>query len=162
MKKPRAKRKGVHSKYEEKDYPGTVDGITAAMTHKQFFEWCSVEHVAQALGVHRDTLNLWRSKHAEFEDAMERWTLKRDTLFYLFCRVLQPGVWIFLAKNWLGMRDQHFVESTTKETIKFVSKFPVLKSKPKEAHFRSPKVEKIVEEKSFEIPPKEKSEDNPH
>ena len=157
MTKPRAKRKGVRSKYEEKDYPGTVDGITESMTHKQFFEWCSVEHIAQALGVHRDTINEWRSKYAEFEDAMERWVLKRNTLFYLFCRVLQPGVWIFLAKNWLGMRDQHFVESTTKETIKFVSKFPVLKGKPKtKEEIKSPP----LSEKSFEIPPKEKSEDN--
>lgn len=159
-KKPRGKRKGAPSKYDDKDYPGTVDGVTESMTHKQFFEWCSVEHIAQALGIHRDTLNLWRSKHAEFEDSMERWELKRNTLFYLFCRVLQPGVWIFLAKNWLGMRDQQFITAKSTETIKFVSKFPILggkKSKVKEEEYKSPE-----EEKSFEIPPKESSEDNPN
>lgn len=129
-KSPRDKRRGAPSKYDVKDYPGTVDGIVAGMSHKNFFDWCAMDHIAQALHVHRDTVNEWRSKYPDFEDAMEHWELKRNTLFYLLIRVLDPAKWIFLAKNWLDLTDKQFLESKVKvtENIKFVSKFPILDS----------------------------------
>ena len=133
MTKPRGPRKGVRCKWDKKDYPKALDKITESMTKENFFEFCAVDQIAQALKIHRNTVGEWRTTHPEFEDAMERWEQRRNGLFYEFMdptrsKKLLPGEWIFIAKNWLGLKDQQFIESRVTEDIKFVSRFPILHS----------------------------------
>lgn len=128
MTKKRGPRKGVRCKWDKKDYPKALDKIIDGMTKENFFQFCAVDHVAQALKIHRDTVAEWRTTHPAFEDAMERWEQKRNTLWYQHCKEVHPGVWIFVAKNWLGLKDQQYIESKVTEDIKFVSRFPILHS----------------------------------
>lgn len=83
-----------------------VEVIIETMGPRNFFSYCSVEHVAEILGVHRDTVYDWNEKHPEFAAAMNHWEQKRNALFYPLTRTLKPAIWIFLAKNWLGLKDE--------------------------------------------------------
>lgn len=131
-KSPKGKGKRVRCKWDKKDYPKALDAITESMTEDNFWEFCAIEHIARALEIHRDTMFEWRKTHPAFEEAMERWEQRRNGIFYGFCgpgkKELNPGKWIFIAKNWLGMKDQQFIESKVTEDIKFVSRFPILQS----------------------------------
>ena len=103
---------GRPTKYEgEKTYQA-VYAIIEKMEAKDFFSFCGVEQIAEALGVHRDTIYEWRNKHDEFSDAIKKWETKRNALFYKLA--ISPQVkdakWIFLAKNWLGMTDKQELE----------------------------------------------------
>ena len=127
-KSPKGKEKRVRCKWDKKDYPEALDKITEEMTKENFPKFCAVDHIARALELHRDTLFEWRKTHPAFDDAMERWEQRRNGLWYQFFKDVHPGVWIFAAKNWLGMKDQQYIESRITEDIKFVSRFPILHS----------------------------------
>lgn len=77
-----------------------------------FVRYCSVPHVARHLGVCRDTILEWSKQHPEFSEVMKRWSTTRDSIFIpmLTNRRVPPAIWIFLAKNWLGMTDRHITE----------------------------------------------------
>lgn len=125
-KSPKGKEKRVRCKWDKKDYPKALDKITEEMTKENFNEFCAVDHIAYILGINRDTVFEWRKTHPTFDDAMERWEQRRNGLWYQFFKDVHPGVWIFGAKNWLGMKDQQYIESRVTEDIKFVSRFPIL------------------------------------
>jgi len=99
------------TKYENETTVAKVDAITNAMIAEKFFDFCGVEHIAYALGIHKDTVYEWVKKYDEFSEAIKRWETKRNMLFYKLAasQQVQPGKWIFLAKNWLGMTDRQEV-----------------------------------------------------
>lgn len=134
---------GQPTKYKGTKTIETVDGIIADMSLETFFLWCGVENVAHLLAVCRDTIYEWRSKHIEFDAVMKRWETKRNALFYTLSLRLAPGVWIFLAKNWLGLKDRFDIEGAmTSEVYQYISHIP----SPKKAE---PKKEEEIEEKNY-------------
>jgi len=97
------------TKYKKK-FNKDVDNFTNGMSLENFSERCGVEHIALLLEVHRDTIYEWKKQHAGFSDTIKRWEAKRNTLFYGFIQLYPQAVWIFLAKNWLGLSDKQQVE----------------------------------------------------
>ena len=71
-----------------------------------FWKHCSVQHIAKHLGICKDTVYTWNKDHGEFSDAFKKWQTVRDAKFLELRN--KNSAWIFLAKNWLEMRDdQH-------------------------------------------------------
>ena len=106
---PTLKKAGQPTKYGGDKTVDGVNAITGAMKVEQFFSFCSVDHIAEAFGVCRDTIYEWRAQHSAFDAAMKRWETKRNALFHHLAALkkdVAPAVWIFLAKNWLGMTDR--------------------------------------------------------
>ena len=103
---------GRPTKYEGEKTIAELEAIIEKMKVEKFLGFCGVEHIAQALGVCRDTIYEWKDKHPEFSYTIKRWETKRNALFYSFMisKQMTPAVWIFLAKNWLGMRDKQEFE----------------------------------------------------
>ena len=75
-----------------------------------FWEHCSIHHIAVLLGVHRATIYEWQKKHLDFGDTIKKWEERRNALFLELKD--KRGAWIFLAKNWLEMRDEQRIEHT--------------------------------------------------
>lgn len=98
-------RTGRPTKYKGEESIRIVEEITDRMTFKDFFSTCGLEHLAAALGTHREILWEWRKKYRDLDNAVKKWESKRNSLFYGLSMRMQPGVWVFLAKNWLGMKD---------------------------------------------------------
>ncbi|NIQ17325.1 MAG: hypothetical protein GTN43_00720 [Candidatus Aenigmarchaeota archaeon] len=86
-----------------KDFMDEMDS-----TPSSFWKHCSVHHIADLLGVHRDTIYDWEENHPEFSDTIKKWRERRNALFLELKQ--KNAAWIFLAKNWLGMRDKQEVE----------------------------------------------------
>jgi hypothetical protein len=82
-----------------------VNKIAEDLTLGNFFDWCGIESIALALDVRRDTIWQWGKKYPDFSDAIKKWEEKRNHIFYRHSSKLPPGVWVFIAKNWLAMRD---------------------------------------------------------
>lgn len=97
---------GRPTKYKEKKTIRAVEKFIQEMNLKNFFESCGIEHVALLLGVCRDTIYEWAKIYPEFSDTIKKWETKRNALFYVLSMKMGTGAWIFLAKNWLGMRDE--------------------------------------------------------
>ena len=83
-----------------------IDEMTADPSN--FWEHCSVWHVALLLDVHRDTIYDWRDKHPDFSDTLKRWETKRNALYLQLKK--KDSAWIFIAKNWLAMTDLQKIE----------------------------------------------------
>jgi len=96
------------TKYRGRKTIAQVDAITKSLTLKTFLDACSVDHIAAALGVCRETVRLWTKTYPEFFCTVKRWETKRNKLFYPFAfgKQMAPGVWVFLAKNWLELTDK--------------------------------------------------------
>lgn len=73
-----------------------------------FWKHCSVHHVARLLGVCKDTVYEWAKTHEDFSDSLKKWQTIRDAKFLELRN--KNGAWIFLAKNWLEMRDDQHVK----------------------------------------------------
>ena len=73
-----------------------------------FWKHCSVHHIACLLDVSRETIYAWQKSHPEFSDTIKRWEEKRNALFLELKD--KRGAWIFLAKNWLEMKDEQSIE----------------------------------------------------
>lgn len=107
---------GRPTKYEGEKTVQKVYAIIDRMSQKdavkEFFSFCGVEQIADALGVHKDTIYEWRAKHPELSDALKMWETKRNALFYnlAISPQVKTATWIFLAKNWLGMTDIQKIE----------------------------------------------------
>lgn len=101
------------TKYKEEETIKAVESIIEQMTAKDFFSFCGIEHIALALGVCRKTLYNWMDDYPEFLHTIKRWETKRNALFYSLgaSKQVSPAVWIFLAKNWLGMSDRQEVDN---------------------------------------------------
>lgn len=124
---------GRPTKYKGTNTIEKIEAIIADMTLETFFSWCGVEHIAAFLDVCRDTIYEWRSKHKEFEVVMKKWETRRNGLFYSLCLRLAPGVWIFLAKNWLGLKDKFdFEGAMTSDIYQYISHIPPPKKKPED------------------------------
>ena len=76
-----------------------------------FWMHCSVHHVALLFGVHRDTIYDWRNNYPRFSDTIKRWETKRNALFLQLKK--KDSAWIFIAKNWLDMRDTQHIDQKT-------------------------------------------------
>lgn len=66
--------------------------------------------IAWYMGISEDSLARWREKHPDFAEAIKRGeAAKRIALLTAMYQNAihrkQPSVQIFLAKNWLGMKD---------------------------------------------------------
>jgi len=87
-----------------------LEAFTAEMTvtPASFWSHSSVHHIACLFGVCTRTVYNWRDANPAFLHAIKRWETKRNALF-LEQRVKQ-GAWIFVAKNWLGMKDTQEIE----------------------------------------------------
>jgi len=94
-------------KYND-DIIEALDAFLVEMTKQNFWQHCSVHHIAVLLGVHRDTIYEWKKSHSEFSDTIKEWEEKRNALFLELTN--KQGAWIFLAKNWLGMSDNQTIE----------------------------------------------------
>ena len=105
---------GRPTKYEGQATIKKLEAITESLSLKDFLTACSIDHIATAMGVCRDTIYEWQKQHPEFSDTVKRWEAKRGKLFYTFAfgKQMSPAVWIFLAKNWLGLTDrqEHFLQ----------------------------------------------------
>jgi len=99
---------GRPTKYKPRATPKKVYTLVDYMTVETFLECCSIEHIAYALDIHKDTLYEWKKKYPEFSDAIKKFETKRNMLFYRFLasKQIPPAKWIFLAKNWMKMRDR--------------------------------------------------------
>ena len=109
---------GRPSKYEEAVTTQKVYALVEAMTAEKFFDFCSIDHIAYALSVHKDTIYEWAKKYDDFSEAIKAFETKRNMLFYRFVisSQIQPAKWIFLAKNWLGLRDDQHVQHSGEVT----------------------------------------------
>jgi len=81
-----------------------------------FWQHCSVHHIAVLLDIRRETIYDWRNKFPEFSNTIKKWEEKRDALFLELKN--KNGAWIFLAKNWLGMTDKQEVDSNVSGGLK--------------------------------------------
>lgn len=116
---------GRPTKYQGEKTCELMEAIIETMGPRNFFSYCSVDHVAETLGVHRDTIYEWNDKHPEFAAALNHWEQKRNTLFYPFTKALRPAIWIFLAKNWLGLKDEQISKIFGEGTIvQYISHIP--------------------------------------
>ena len=98
---------GRPTKYQGTKTIRKVEALISAMTAEKFFDFCSIDHIAYALSVHRDTIYEWQGKHPEFSDVIKTWEARRNVLFYklIVSPQVKPALWIWLSKQWLGMKD---------------------------------------------------------
>lgn len=82
-----------------------VEKITENLSLGNFFDWCGIESIAVEFGTCTETIRLWGKKYPDFFVAIKKWEAKRNHIFYRHSSKLPPGVWVFIAKNWLAMRD---------------------------------------------------------
>jgi len=86
-----------------KDFTWEMSSVTTT-----FWKHCSIHHIACLLGVTRSTIYEWMKKYPDFSDTIKRWEDKRNALFLELPK--KDGAWIFIAKNWLDMRDNQAIE----------------------------------------------------
>jgi hypothetical protein len=110
--KPAKRKPGRPTKYQGPQTIAQVYAIVARLrsTPSDFLQLCGMEQLADSLDVSRDTLYEWAKEHDEFSDALKGWLCARNACFYRMAKALPPAIWIFLAKNWLGMRDKQIIE----------------------------------------------------
>lgn len=121
---------GRPTKYNEEKVIAMIEAYSETIEIRNFFTYCSFEALAEFIGIHRDTLYEWAAKYPKVKNAIQRFTQKRDSLFYAFVPHLKPASWIFLAKNWLGMTDRQIHELDTKGTVvQYISHMPAPQSK---------------------------------
>ena len=119
--KPKRK-PGRPTKYKDAETVGAVYAVVDRLraTPSEFLQVCGMEQLADALNVSRDTLYEWAKEHPEFSDALKSWLTARNACFYRLAKTLPPAIWIFMAKNWLGMRDKQTIELPGMEqTLRF-------------------------------------------
>jgi hypothetical protein len=87
-----------------------LEAFIAEMDESNFWKHCSIHHIACLLDVHRTTIWRWSEDEdkAEFATLIKKWEEKRNALFLEIKR--KDVAWIFLAKNWLEMRDRQETE----------------------------------------------------
>lgn len=114
-------RRGRPTKYEGPATVARVEAIAEGLRNdpKNFDGACGMEQLADRLGVHRDTLLEWGRVHPDFSGVLKTWLTARNAAFYRQMRTMPPAIWIFLAKNWLGMRDKQTIEIPANEELKF-------------------------------------------
>lgn len=93
------------TKYSE-EFIVQIEQFTETMDTTNFTERCSVDHIACLLCVRRSTIYNWQKENEQFLDTIKRWESKRNCVFYKKIAEYPQAVWIFLAKNWLGMADK--------------------------------------------------------
>jgi hypothetical protein len=107
--KGRYTRPGQPSPYDPKKSVATVLALAAKIQIQKetgkFLELCTMESVALALGVCKDTVNEWQKAHREFSAAIKKWTTARNATLVKMAPTLHPGVFVFMTKNMLGWRD---------------------------------------------------------
>jgi transposase-like protein len=71
---------------------------------------------ARKIGVHRDTLDAWRKAHQEFSDAYnESKELQKHFLITIgLAGAAPPASFIFVSKNITDMRDEQYLDHTSK------------------------------------------------
>jgi hypothetical protein len=106
------KKMGRPTKYRDAETLGTVRAVIDRLRcdSQDFLGVCGMEQLADSLGVSRDTLYEWAKVYPDFSDTIKSWMTARNAAFYKQAKKLPPAIWIFLAKNWLGMRDKQIIE----------------------------------------------------
>lgn len=142
--KKKKKKRGRPTVYDEEKVVGMIEAYTETLEMRNFFSFCSMESLAEFIGVHRDTLYKWMTKFPPLKESIGRFTQKRDALFYAFVPVLKPASWIFLAKNWLGMTDRQITEIDAKNglLVQYISHIPA----PRSAKIKKKEVKKKEKE----------------
>ena len=88
-------------------------------------DWLGRKHSTESLGsqldCHKDTIYEWKKVHPAFSDAIKRGEAKRAAKLENDLvngqhqgKTYNAAVGIFLAKNWLGMRDEPKEDSTAR------------------------------------------------
>ena len=105
-------------KYDSVKMVTILESFINEMTAEPSIFWrhCSVYHIACLLNVSRETIYAWRNKYPEFSDTNKKWESKRNALFLELKN--KNSAWIFLAKNWLGMKDNQIQEHSGGITLK--------------------------------------------
>ena len=77
------------------------------MEHKNFFEYADYPCICQKLDISEGFWNReLANKDSAFGQAIKKYILKRNSLFFGMQKELDPARWIFLAKNWLQYADR--------------------------------------------------------
>lgn len=87
---------------------------------KRFFKLATPAALARRLGIkRRQTIYDWCKKSKAFKDEFEVWQTKREDFFVQLAPywTSHPAMFIFLAKNWLGMSDKIEQQHTGEQTI---------------------------------------------
>ena len=89
------------------------------MEHKNFFEYADYPCICQKLDISEGFWNReLANKDSAFGQAIKKYMLNRNSLFFGMQKELDPARWIFLAKNWLGMKDNIGLPGEDGEPIK--------------------------------------------
>jgi len=117
---------GRPPKYLREETTEILNVVAETLDRSNFFDYCSVDSVCLYLDISQQTFNRWIKKHKAFRTAVRRWEQKRNSIFYIFSLKLKPAVWIFLAKNWLGLNDRQITELEMKGTLisQYISHIP--------------------------------------
>ena len=108
---------GRPTKFSPEKACDVVLKITEEINAQNFPRYCSVYHLAVALGVHIDTIYEWQKQHPEFSEAIKKWETKRNAVAFEF-RGWSDARWIFCMKNWTGMTDRQSIDMPQEFTIK--------------------------------------------
>lgn len=109
----------------QKSMVARVNQITRNLSLGNFFDWCGMESIAIALDVTREYLYKWMKKYPDLEYSIKKWAEKRNHIFYRHSSKLPPGVWVFIAKNWLAMRDTFDTRLTGGQGLEGAPDLPV-------------------------------------
>lgn len=69
------------------------------------------KQMAHFWGISEDSITRWKEEHQDFADALKKGEVGRNlkllqAMFENATAKMNPALQIFLAKNWLGMKDQ--------------------------------------------------------
>jgi hypothetical protein len=69
------------------------------------------KQMAAFWGISEDSITRWKDEHPEFADALKKGEAAKNikllqAMFTNAIEKMNPAIQIFLAKNWLGMKDQ--------------------------------------------------------
>jgi len=69
------------------------------------------KYMAQFWGISEDSITRWKDEHPEFAEALKKGEAAKNikllqAMFTNATEKMNPALQIFLAKNWLGMKDQ--------------------------------------------------------
>ena len=143
-----ATKKGRPAKYLKQEATELLNVVSEVMDKTNFFDYCAVDNVCIYLDISQSTFHRWIKTYKEFKTAVRRWEQKRNSIFYIFMLKLNPVVWIFLAKNWLGLNDRQVTELEMKGSLvsQYISHIPPEKEGYKVKEGTDPKDSELIDD----------------
>ena len=114
LKRPGAEKQAPASKYRPEYAVEAEKLATIGVSQKD---------MAHFWGVSEDSVTRWKTRFAAFADALKKGEAKKhkallQSMFRNAIEFRNPALQIFLAKNWLGMRDVQEQNLSTAQPIK--------------------------------------------